>query len=124
MKAKYDSSKLVFFLLRCILWIILLLIVFEAARYAYSYGRAIFMDEAFTESGANEDVEVFVMEGSSARKVGEQLEDAGVIADKTLFFLQAVLSDKNDGVEGGTYLFNSSMKPSKILDMLQTGPEG
>ena len=122
MKAKYDSSKLVFILLRSILWILLLILVFQGARYAYSYGRAIFMDEAYTEGGVNEDVEVFVMEGSTARKVGEQLEDAGIIEDKTLFYLQAVLSDRSDGIVGGNYVFNSAMKPSRILEMLQTGP--
>lgn len=122
MKIKKDASKRVSILLKCILWILLLFAVFECARFSYEYGRAIFMDEAMTESGINDDVEVFVLEGATARTVGEQLEDAGVVSDKMLFYIQAVLSDKDEDIKGGTYIFNSSMKPSKILDMLQEGP--
>lgn len=123
MKIKKDSTKRVSVLLKCILWLVLLFAVFQGAKFSYEYGKAIFMDEAMTEAGVNDDVEVLVLDGATAKRVGEQLEDAGVVSDKNLFYIQAVLSGMNEDIVGGTYVFNSSMKPSKILDMLQTGPE-
>lgn len=122
MKIKKDSTKRVAILLKCILWLVLIFGVFQGAKYSYEYGKAIFMDEAMTASGVNDDVEVLVLDGATAKRVGEQLEDAGVVADKNLFYIQAVLSGLSKDIVGGTYTFNSSMKPSKILDMLQTGP--
>lgn len=122
MKIKRDSTKRVSVLLKCILWLVLLFAVFQGAKFSYEYGKAIFMDEAMTESGVNDDVEILVLDGATAKRVGEQLEDAGVVADKNLFYIQAVLSGMGDDIVGGTYVFNSSMKPSKILDMLNTGP--
>lgn len=123
MKIKKDSTKRVSILFKCILWIVILFAVFQGAKFAYEYGRAIFMDEAMTEVGVNDDVEVLILDGANAKRVGEQLEDAGVVADKNLFYIQAVLSGMSEDIIGGTYTFNSSMKPSKILDMLQVGPE-
>lgn len=122
MKIKKDSTKRVSVLLKCILWLVLVFAVFQGAKFAYEYGKAIFMDEAMTETGVNDDVEILVLDGATAKRVGEQLEDAGVVADKNLFYIQAVLSGLSEDIVGGTYTFNSSMKPSKILDMLQTGP--
>lgn len=122
MKKKKDSSKRVSILLKAILWIVLIFAVVEGARFSYEFGRSIFMDEAMTESGVNDDVEVFILDGVTAKRVGEQLEDVGVIEDKNRFYIQALLSGNDKNIKGGTYVFNSSMKPSKILEMLQNGP--
>ena len=122
MKIKKDSTKRVAILLKCILWSVLIFGVFQGAKFSYEYGKAIFMDEAMTDVGVNDDVEVLVLDGATAKRVGEQLEDAGVVEDSNLFYIQAVLSGMSTDMVGGTYIFNSSMKPSKILDMLQTGP--
>ena len=122
MKIKKDSTKRVAILLKCILWLLLIFGVFQGARFSYEYGKAIFMDEAMTDAGVNDDVEVLVLDGATAKRVGEQLEDAGVVADNNLFYIQAVLSRLSEDIVGGTYTFNSSMKPSKILEMLQAGP--
>lgn len=122
MRLKKDSTKRVSLLLKCILWLLLLFAVFQAARFSYNYGRAVFMDEAMTEIGVNDDVELLILDGADIKRVAEELEDAAVIDDETLFYLQAVLSGKSKDIVGGTYIFNSSMKPSKILDMLQSGP--
>lgn len=122
MKIKKDSTKRVSLLFKGILWLALIFAVFQGSKFAYEYGKAIFMDEAMTEVGVNDDVEVLILDGASPKRVGEQLEDAGVVADKNLFYIQAVLSGIGEDIVGGTYTLNSSMKPSKIMDMLQTGP--
>lgn len=123
MKKKKDSSKHVSILLRIILWMVLIFVFVGGARFSYDFGKAIFMDEAMNESGVSDDVELFVLDGVTAKRVGEQLENAGIIEDSNLFYIQALLSGKSNNIKGGTYIFNSSMKPSKILDKLQNGPE-
>ncbi len=100
------------------------LFVYKGASVAYQFGYDIFMDEAAAGTEQGRTVEVSLLEGSSARDIGRQLESLGVIKDANVFYIQTLLAGCSDSLKGGQYTLSTSMTPSEIMEILQEGPDG
>ncbi|MFZ0492136.1 MAG: endolytic transglycosylase MltG [Acidimicrobiia bacterium] len=68
-------------------------------------------------------VDMEVARGSSARQIGEQLAQAGVVESSLSFELAVRSAGVEDRLQAGTYRFVTGMSPGDALDVLLSGPE-
>jgi UPF0755 protein len=68
-------------------------------------------------------VDVEVSKGSSARQIGEQLAQAGVVDSSLAFEVAARSAGVEDRLQAGTYRLVTGMSPGDALDVLLAGPE-
>ncbi len=123
MKLNKATMTIISFSVRFIVVALILFFVLRGAMFAYDFGYSIFMDEAAAEAASGRSVEVTLLEGSSARDIGKQLENLGVIRDANIFYIQALLSGDSKKLKGGKYTLNTSMPPSQIMQILTEGPK-
>ncbi|MEI4829395.1 endolytic transglycosylase MltG [Bacillus sp. FJAT-53711] len=68
---------------------------------------------------SKKEIEVEIPKGSSTSKVGEILEDKGIVKSGTIFSLYAKVKSKN--LQAGTYLLNPSMNVEEIMGQMSSG---
>ena len=68
-------------------------------------------------------VDIEVSRGSSARQIGEQLAQAGVVNSSLAFEVAVRSAGVEDRLQAGTYRFVTGMSPGDALDVLLAGPE-
>lgn len=123
MKVKDATVRIISVSVKFIVVALVVFFLLRGAMFAYDFGYSIFMDEAAAAQGEGRDVEVTLLDGSGARDIGKQLESLGVIKDANIFYIQALLAGNSKDFKGGEYMFNTSMRPSEIMEMLEEGPE-
>lgn len=96
---------------------LVLLVVYATigvSKVAYDFGYRVFTEPAVAEA-PGEDVVVQIKEGMSARKLGQMLEDKGLVRDGNLFYLQLKLSAYSKKMEPGVYTLNTSMTAKEMM---------
>lgn len=106
---------------RVILTAVLVLVIFVAVRYSFSFGRAVF-HQAPAEQSPGRDVEIEVTEGMGNRAVAEALYDADAIRNDTAFsVMERVYKVK---LYPGKYTVNTSLNSKEILFSLLEQSDG
>ncbi len=123
MKKNKVTMTIISIAVRFIVAALILFFVLRGAMFAYSFGYNIFMDEAAAGQAQGRTVEVTLLEGSSARDIGRQLETLGVIKDANIFYIQSLLAGNSKKLKGGKYTLSTSMPPSEIMQILMEGPK-
>ena len=93
------------------------MLVYRAASIAFEYGERLFGEPAMAEA-PGEDVVITVAESDSESDVGQKLENAGLIRDKTLFVVQEKLIGFKNGIQPGTYTLNTSQTIEQMLQIM------
>ncbi len=122
MKVNKASMMVASVAVKFIVAALILFLILRGAIFAYDFGFSIFMDEAASGQAEGRSVEVTLLEGSSARDIGKQLETLGVIRDANIFYIQSLLAGNSKKMKGGKYTLSTSMKPSEIMQILSEGP--
>lgn len=73
---------------------------------------------SFTEK---EDIKFTIFTGDGIEQIGDRLEEEGIIIDSILFTTYAFLNNKHQSLQAGTYLLNSNMSISMVLDKIYKG---
>jgi uncharacterized YceG family protein len=73
-------------------------------------------------SAEGERVRVVIPQGASARQIGDQLADAGVVGSGRLFSLRAALAGKRADLRSGRHTLNHGMTYGAALDALTKRP--
>lgn len=123
MKLNKASMAMLSISVKILVAALIIFFVVRGSMFAYGFGYSIFMDEAAAPIAEGRDVEVTLLEGSTARDIGKQLETFGVIRDANIFYIQAMLAGNSKDLKGGKYILNTSMQPSQIMQVLLEGPE-
>jgi UPF0755 protein len=84
---------------------------------SYNFGYRVFADVAM-ELSPGRDKEVTIVEGKSVMQIGEILEQAGLIKDAKIFYVQELLSEYHGELKPGIYTLNTSMSGTEILAVL------
>jgi UPF0755 protein len=74
-------------------------------------------------SAQGDPVKVTIAEGSSAREIGDQLADAGVVSSGALFSLRATLAGKRGDLRSGPHTLHKSMTYGAAIDALSKRPK-
>lgn len=100
--------------------LILVLVVIELARagqWAYGFGYRVYTESA-VESAPGTDKTVTVTSDMSAKEIGTQLEEKGLIRDADLFVAQLALSSYSGAIKAGTYTLNTSMTAEEMMQVM------
>ncbi|WP_242224428.1 endolytic transglycosylase MltG [Bacillus cereus group sp. BfR-BA-01380] len=70
-------------------------------------------------TASKQEIEVEIPKGSPTSKIGEILEDKGIVKNGTIFSFYAKMKSKN--LQAGTYLLNPSMNVEEIMGQMSSG---
>lgn len=93
-------------------------IIFTAGNKAYTFGHSIFNEESVTTQENAREVEVTITSADTSKEIAAILYNKGLVKDKTIAYLQIVLSDYRDEFQAGTYTLDTSMKPSDMFAIM------
>lgn len=102
--------------------VLIVMFTYKYALLAYDYGYRIFGETPIT-SGEGRTVTVTIEEDDDAKKIGEILENKGLIRDGELFVLQELISDYHGELLPGTYELNTSMSAEQMMEVMSTVSE-
>lgn len=100
--------------------LIALAILFMAgqAKHYYDVGYGIFSQQSKDAPGTGKVVMYTVEEGLTATKLGQQLEEQGIIESARLFLIQEKVSDYSGKYVVGTYALSSEMTTEEIMRVI------
>lgn len=107
--------------LRLILYVLIILLLYEAVVRGFAFGHSVFYAEAVEEAPGH-DITVVMEEGESVSEAAKALADKGLIKSEAAFLFQSRFYDY-DTIYPGTYALNTSMTSKEILQLLNEKPE-
>ena len=88
------------------------------AKHYYDVGYGVFSQQGKDAKGTGKVVMFTVEEGVSAAKLGEQLEEQGLVESARLFLIQEKVSDYAGMYVPGTYALSSEMTTEEIMRVI------
>jgi len=114
MKIKELIISILSLIIKVAVIVVAISFISKGAVKAFSYGYSVFEDKPF-EVAPGRDISVTIPLGSGSKRIGEILQESGVIADAKLFYIQNLLSNYKDDLKAGTYVLNTSMSAEQIM---------
>ena len=109
-------------LVRIFIVLVLVSFIYKLGFIAYDFGYRVFAEEAMSGEPGR-DIDVTIPMGSSAMDIGEILENAGLIRDKKLFFVQERLSEYHGKLSPGEYTLNTSQTAQDMMAIMAENEE-
>lgn len=88
----------------------------------YDFGYRVFADVP-VEISPGRDKEISVVEGKSVKETGELLQNAGLIKDANIFWVQERLSEYHGKLQPGIYTLNTSMTSMEMMRIMSASGE-
>ena len=117
MQLKQAVSAVFGMMFRVLITIIMILLVYQVATYAYSFGYLVFADIP-KEFSPGYTKTVSISEGTSDWTLSQTLQEQGIVSDAKVFYVQLMLSEYKDEWKPGIYDLNTSMKSGEIVATL------
>ncbi len=114
MESKKIASTILSVSCRILVFVLVAMTLVFLAREAYAFGKSIFVEQPMATGSKVVEVVVEVPEDYTKKGVAEDFFNRGLVSDKTVFYLQILLSDR-DKLTPGIYTLNTGMKPSEII---------
>ncbi len=116
-----NSKQIIFSIFKgCLALAIIIVIgtvVINLAGKAYDFGYRIFKEDPIS-SAPGLTMTVAIVDGKSAREIGEILEEKGLIRDATLFYLQELVSDYHGKLMPGVYELSTAMTSEEMMAIM------
>jgi len=103
--------------IRILLYVLVAIFFISIARMSYVFGYSIFNEQAIA-SAPGQDVLVEIPEGASTREIADILVKNDLIESGWIFIAQERLSSYHGKLQSGTYLLNTSEKPTEMMRIL------
>lgn len=104
-------------IIRILLVVLLIVMIAWLGRTAYTFGYAIFNEQA-VDKAPGTDVTVEIPKDASAGQIGKILKKAGLIADVNIFVAQERLSAYHGKLKDGTFVLNTSETATQMMAIL------
>ena len=106
-------------IIRILLYALVVIFFLFLARTAYTWGYAVFNEQAMAAEPGLE-VQVTIPEGASAMEIGVILDKNGLISSPYIFTLQERerLSAYHGKLQHGTYILNTSQTPTEMMKIM------
>lgn len=117
MEAKQIIGAIISTIIRASLAIVVIYFIYHVGIESYNFGYRVFADVAM-EISPGRDKDISIVEGKSTMEIGEILEDAGLIKDAKIFFVQEFLSEYHGDLEPGIYTLNTSMTATEMMEIM------
>ncbi len=122
MNARKISMKVIRISLKVIFLALLVMVLYKGTTTAYYYGYAIFYDVPMEEEPGRT-ISVTIDKDSSAREIGNILEDLGLVENSTVFFIQTLMVEKGGEMKPGRYELNTSMTAYEMISVMAAPEE-
>lgn len=123
MELKQIAGAILSTMIRLTITIVVIYFIYNVGIESYNFGYRVFADVAM-EISPGRDKEVTIVEGKSVMEIGEILEEAGLIKDAKIFFVQELLSEYHGEMKPGIYTLNTSMSGTELMAAMSgTGEE-
>lgn len=99
--------------------------IMKYVKEAYTIGYRVFTEPAVA-TGDGRIVEFTIGDTSSTYKVGQKLEDMGLVRDAKVFFLQELASESHGKMKPGKYQLNTNMTAEDMIKVMagtENGPQ-
>ena len=103
--------------IRILLYVLVAIFFISIARMSFVFGYSIFNEQAIA-SEPGQDVLVEIPEGASTREIADILVKNDLIESGWIFIAQERLSSYHGKLQSGTYLLNTSEKPTEMMRIL------
>lgn len=103
-----------------VLVVVAAMLIYRFSISAYHYGIRIFGEPPVSEAPGTE-VTVTITDGKDFDGIAQMLYDNGLVRDKTLFWIQELLSNYNyeeGGFKEGTYTLSTAMTAEEMMDIM------
>ncbi len=100
------------------------LLIFWLAGKVYAFGYNIFNEQAVDTLEEARVTEVTIPQKVTAEQLADIMYDKGLTQDKTIFYLQVMLSEYDGKFVAGTYTLNTAMTPTDIMKAISSGTKG
>lgn len=117
MQLKQVVSAIFGMMFRLLITVIMMLMVYQFATEAYSFGYLVFADIPM-ELSPGYTKTVSISEGTSEWALAQYLQEEGIVADAKVFYVQLILSEHKDDWKPGIYDLNTSMHSEEIIATL------
>lgn len=114
MKTKNATLSVIGVVLKVLVWLLIMLGVYQAGMYFYDFGYQIFTDKPIAAEPGR-DITVIINEGDSSSDIGKILEQNYLIKDANVFVVQEKLSEYAGEIKPGVYVLNTSMTTEKMI---------
>ena len=95
-----------------------ILFMIGQAKHYYDVGYGVFSQQGKDARGTGKVVMFTVEEGMTASKIGEKLEEEGIVESARLFVIQEKVSDYSGKYVPGTYALSSEMTTEEIMRVI------
>lgn len=121
MNAKKVALAVLGSLTRLTLALGVIYVIYTGAKASYDYGYRVFTEPPVA-LGEGREVKVAITEDMSPWKMGEMLEEKGLVRDGRLFVIQYYVSDYRKDVKPGNYVLNTNMTAEDMMAAM-VGPK-
>ena len=104
-------------LLEILLLLIFVLVIWNAGKWAYTFGYQVFAEQTVDEEPGR-DIQVTINEGDSNREVCAMLESKGLIKNADAFYVRLMLTDYRKLIKPGTYTLNTSLQSEEMMAVM------
>lgn len=122
MNAKQLVASITETIVKVVIAVFIIMFVYDTGVKAYDFGYRVFAEEPMT-TGEGRIISVYIEEGDSAKDIGVNLQEKGLIRDANLFFVQELLSENHGQIKPGIYDLNTSMSSSEMITIMSTEAE-
>ena len=122
MNVKYVIGSIVEVVIKIGGFIFIAMFVVRTATAAYDYGFRVFAEKPI-DVGEGRTISVSIGSTDSAKKVGEMLQQRGLIRDANLFRIQELLSENHGMIQPGIYDLSTAMTAQEMLAVIAAEPE-
>lgn len=122
MNAKQLVVSITETIIKVVIAVFIIMFVYDTGVKAYDFGYRVFAEEPMT-TGEGRIISVYIEEGDSAKDIGVNLQEKGLIRDANLFFVQELLSENHGKIKPGIYDLNTSMSSSEMITIMSTEAE-
>lgn len=119
-KAAINGAKGI---VRILVYLLIIVFIVFLGKTAYTYGYAIFNEEAMAEA-PGEDVVIEIPEGATVNDIGQILKDRGLIENVNIFIAQERVSAYHGDIDPGIYTLNTSETPTEMMEIMAADEEG
>lgn len=117
MQMKQVVSAIFGMMFRFLITVIMLLMVYQFAVEANSFGYNVFADIPMDLSPGYTK-KVTISEGTSEWELAQSLQQEGIVEDAKVFYVQLILSENKENWKPGIYDLNTSMHAEEIIATL------
>ena len=121
MNLKKTSSAIMFFTIRLVIYVVIIIFVYLLMSNAFKYGEMVFSEEGMSPKGAGVEVQITIPKGASSKDVGDILVKNGLAENAYVFSLQVWLYEGE--IKPGKYILNTEYNPEEIINALEEDEE-